>query len=288
MKKIIRYLRKGLCSVSPILANKVMYRILMKRRLDLKNPQTFNEKINWLKLYKYPNDLLVIKCSDKYMVRKYVESKGLANILNELYGVYESAEEIQWEKLPKEFVIKCNHGCGYNIICDNKEKLDISESNRLIKNWMNEDFGKVSCEPHYSKIERKIICEKYLGKNILDYKFFCFNGKPEFLYISRAIAGSHHGLKADFFNLDGTKMPFRRIDHESFDVVPSMMENFEAAKKICEILSKDFSFVRVDLFEVDDKIYFSELTFTPCTGMMPLEPKQYDKLLGDLIKMEDM
>ena len=150
---------------------------------------------------------------------------------------------------------------------------------------MKEDFGKVSCEPHYSKIERKIICEKYLGENILDYKFFCFKGEPEFLYISRAVSGSHHGLKADFFNLEGVKMSFRRTDHESFDIEPAMMKNLAQAKEICRILSKDFEFVRVDLFEVEDKIYFSELTFTPSTGMMPLEPEKYDYNLGQKIEI---
>lgn len=285
MRKIVRYLRKSLNSVSPIVANKVMYRILMKKKLNLKNPKTFNEKINWLKLYKYPNDSLVIKCSDKYEVRSYVESKGLSNILNELYGVYNNVEEIEWENLPQKFVLKCNHGCGYNIICDNKEILDVSESKKKIKDWMKEDFGKVSCEPHYSKIERKIICEKYLAENILDYKFFCFKGEPEFLYISRAVSGSHHGLKADFFNLEGVKMSFRRTDHESFDIEPAMMKNLAQAKEICRILSKDFEFVRVDLFEVEDKIYFSELTFTPSTGMMPLEPEKYDYNLGQKIEI---
>lgn len=285
MKKIIRFSRKSLCSISPIFANKVMYKVLMKKKLNLKNPKTFNEKINWLKLYNYPNNELVIKGSDKYEVRKYVESKGLSSILNELYDVYDSVENINWDKLPEKFVLKCNHGCGYNIICDKKEMLDIEETKKKINYWMNEDFGKVSCEPHYTKIKRKIITEKYLGKDILDYKFFCFKGKPEFLYISRAVSGLHHGLKADFFNLEGNKMPFRRTDHESFKVPPDMMINFEQAKEICKNLSKDFEFVRVDLFEVDYKIYFSELTFSPCTGMMPLEPKQYDYELGKKINI---
>lgn len=285
MKNLIRFLRKMVCSVSPVLANKIMYIVLMNRKMNLKNPQTFNEKINWLKLYDYPNNDLVIKCTDKYAVREYIESKGLSDILNDIYGVYENVSEINWNNLPNEFVLKCNHGCGYNIICGDKNKLNIKESNDKLNRWMNENFGLVSCEPHYSKIKRKIICEKYLGKDILDYKFFCFRGEPKFLYISRAVEGSHHGLKADFLNIDGSRAPFRRSDHESFEVFPDMIKNVEEAKKICRILSNDFEFVRVDLFEVENKIYFSELTFSPCSGMMPIEPKEYDYKLGEMIQV---
>lgn len=287
MEKLIRFTRKVVCSISPVLANKIMYMVLMNRNMNLKKPQTFNEKINWLKLYNYPENQLVIKCTDKYAVREYVESKGLSSILNDLYGVYENVSEINWDKLPNEFVLKCNHGCGYNIICDDKNKLNINKSNKNLKKWMNENFALVSCEPHYSKIDRKIICERYLGKDILDYKFFCFKGKPEFLYISRACNGSHHGLKVDFFSMEGNKMPFKRSDHDSFDTLPNMISNLEYAKKICRILSQDFEFVRVDLFEVEGKIYFSELTFSPSSGMMPIEPIEYDKKLGEMIDLND-
>lgn len=286
MKDLIRLARKVVCSISPVLANKIMYRVLMNRNMNLKDPQTFNEKINWLKLYDYPKNNLVIKCTDKYTVREYIESKGLSSILNDLYGVYNNANEIDWNSLPNKFVLKCNHGCGYNIICEDKNKLSINEANKKLNNWMNEDFALVSCEPHYSKIDRKIICEKYLGKDLLDYKFFCFKGEPKFLYISRTVEGSHHGMKADFLNMDGSRTPFRRTDHESFEVFPDMMKNIEEAKKICRILSSDFEFVRVDLFEVDNKIYFSELTFSPCSGMMPIEPQEYDKELGTMIELK--
>lgn len=288
MKRIIRILRKNACSIAPITANKIMYRALMKKSLNLKNPATFNEKINWLKLYDYPNNNLVIKCTDKFAVREYVESKGLDYILNDLYGVYNKTEDIDWDKLDEKFVLKCNHGCGYNIICDDKKKLDIDRAKISLNKWMKEDFGKVSGEPHYSKIDKKIVCEKYLGKDILDYKFFCFKGEPQFLYISRAVAGSHHGLKADFFDLNGNKMPFRRTDHESFDSIPPMIKNMNEAIEICKTLSSDFEFVRVDLFEVEEKIYFSELTFSPCTGMMPISPEHFDNNLGSMIDLEEI
>ena len=283
MGNIIRTLRKKACTISPVIANKVMYRILMKKKLNLDNPTTFNEKINWLKLYKYPEDELIVKCTDKFAVREFIKEKNMEHILNELYTEYNSELEIEWENLPDKFVLKCNHGCGYNIICSNKDKLDIEIESKKLRKWMNEDFGRVSGEPHYSKINRKIICEKYLGKDILDYKFFCFKGKPEFLYISRTVDGSHHGMEADFFDLDGNTMPFRRTDHKSFKEAPKMMRNMAEAIEICKVLSSEFEFVRVDLFEVGDKIYFSELTFSPCSGMMPFEPKEFDSTIGQMI-----
>lgn len=287
MKKIVKYLRKSLFFIFPVLTNKIMYLILMKKLLNLNDPKTFNEKINWLKIFDYPNNKLVIQCSDKYLVRNYVKSKGLEEILNDLYFVYDEVENIKWELLPKSFVLKCNHGCGYNIICSNKDNLERKKTLKKLKRWINEDFGVVSGERHYSKIDKKIICEKYLGENILDYKFFCFNGKPEFLYISRAVNGSHHGLKADFFDINGGKMPFRRTDHDSFDIAPKMIKNMDYALKICSKLSEDFSFVRVDLFEVNNKIYFSELTFSPCSGMMPFDPIEYDFEIGKKIKINN-
>lgn len=286
MKRIIRYCRKQLCSISPITANKIMYKKQMGRPLNIQNPQTFNEKINWLKLYHYPNDKLVIDCTDKLLVREYVKSKGLGEILNELYYSYDCASDIKWDELPNSFVLKCTHGCAYNIICDDKNNLNIGEAIKKLDKWIKEDFGKVSAEPHYSQISPKIICEKHLGNNILDYKFFCFKGVPKFLYISRAVNGSHHGMKAEFFNLDGSKAPFRRMDHSTFEESPKMITHIEEAEKICCKLSEDFEFVRVDLFEVNNKIYFSELTFSPCAGMMPISPQEYDRKLGDLIELK--
>ena len=286
MGSLNRFVRKTACTISPVLANKIMYKKLMKKSLNLKYPQTFNEKINWLKLYQYPNDQKVIQCTDKLAVREYVKSKGLETILNDLYNVYDDVSNIEWSALPNSFVLKCNHGCAYNIICDDKENLDIKDSIRKLKKWLKEDFGKVTAEPHYSKITPRIICEKHLGKDILDYKFFCFKGVPKFLYISRAVGGSHHGMKADFFNIDGSRTPFRRTDHHSFEETPKMMKNIEEAERICRILSEDFEFVRVDLFEVDGDIFFSELTFSPCSGMMPIDPEDYDIKLGNMLELK--
>ena len=125
LKKKIR----GLCiKVAPKLMSKRLYKQRLNKKLNLKNPQTFNEKIQWLKLYYCPNNPLVIQCADKYLAREYIKERGYGQYLNKLIGVWDSVDEIDWDRLPEKFAIKCNHGCGYNIICDDKSKLDISEA----------------------------------------------------------------------------------------------------------------------------------------------------------------
>ena len=125
MKEVVRFLRKIVTSISPVLSNKIMYRVKMKKKLNLKNPKTFNEKINWLKIYDYPYNETVIKCADKYLVRDYLREKKLSKYLVNLFGVWDSPDEINFDALPNKFVLKCNHGCGYNIICTDKLYLDI-------------------------------------------------------------------------------------------------------------------------------------------------------------------
>lgn len=286
MRKIIRIFRKIFTSINPVLANKIMYKKIMKTQLQLDNPKSFNEKINYLKIYNYPNNNMVIKCADKYMVRDYIVEKGLGKYLTKLIGSWDNVDDINFETLPNKFVLKCNHGCGYNIICKNKGDLNIKKIKRQLKKWMREDFGNVSGEKHYSKIKPKIICEEYLGENIKDYKFFCFKGKPEFFYVSQNVNGDFHNMQADFFYCDGSPTEFFRTDHSGFKKTPSIPKNLKELVKVASILSKDFEFVRVDLFDIDNKIYFSELTFTPCSGFMPISPKKYDYKYGNMIDLE--
>lgn len=285
MLNIKREIRKVITTISPVFTTKLMYKTIMKKKINLKEPQTFNEKINWLKLYKFPKDENVINCADKYKVREYIKSKGLDKYLVELYNSWDNADEIDWKKLPNKFVLKCNHGCAYNIICNDKNELIEQDVKDKLSKWLKEDFSKVSAELHYKKIKRKIICEKFLENEILDYKFFCFNGEPKYFYVSRNIEGDFHDMEADFFNIDGTLANFIRTDHKRFKETPKIPENLKEMISICKILAKDFPFVRVDLFNVEGKIYFSELTFTPCSGVMPINPPEADKMLGDLIDL---
>lgn len=287
MKKIIRFFRKKITLINPQVSNRIMYRKIMKKRLNLKNPKTFNEKINYLKLNVFPNDNLIIQCSDKFKVREYLKQKKLEKYLVDIIGVWDNAKDIDFNTLPERFVLKCNHGCGYNVICKNKKELDIKKTIKKLNTWMNEDFSNVCVEKHYSKINRKIICEEFLENDIKDYKFFCFSGNPKFFYISQNIKGDFHDMSADFFYINGNKTPFERKDHKHFEVLPKMPDNLDEMVDLAKKLSEDFKFVRVDLFNVNNKIYFSELTFTPCAGFMPLFPNEYDNKIGDLINIKD-
>lgn len=271
--------RKGQLAAHHVLPDealaKLYSRAVLHKKVDLKHPRTFNEKIQWLKLHDYPSNPLVIQGADKYAVRSYVEGKGLGSTLVPLLGVWERAEEIDWDQLPQQFVLKCNHGCAYNIVCPDKSSFDRDAAVRQLNQWMKEDFGAFNIELHYSMIQpHRITCEEYLGDVIIDYKFFCFNGQPKYLYVSSDLIHDRQA-QIGFYYLDGKKMPLSRDDYASMEIeaFPPFYEKMKAdAKRLCE----DFPFVRVDFFLANDTYYFAELTFTPSAGMMPFHPDRFD------------
>lgn len=262
--------------------SKLYYRIVMKEKLDLKNPKTFNEKMQWLKLYYFPKNDLAVQCADKYEVRRFIAQNGYGDKLVPLIGVWDSSKEIGWGELPDKFVLKCTHGCAYNIVCSDKEKLDIKQTSKKLDKWLKEDFGAFNIEEHYSKNKHhRIICEQYLGDCIDDFKFFCFNGEPKCLYVSTDLIHDRQA-KIGFFNLDGTKMELHRDDYvniESVSFPPFFKEMLSIAKKLCE----PFPFVRVDFFLANETFYFAELTFTPSACMMPFNPKKCDLEWGCML-----
>ena len=265
---------------------KVYSRILLKKRVDLKNPKTFNEKIQWLKLYDYPNNPLVIQGADKYKVREYVKKKGLERILVPMLADWDDPGKIDWDSLPDKFVLKCNHGCAYNILCSGKATFDKKEAVNKIKKWMKEDFGAFNIETHYSKITPHITCEEYLGDCIIDYKFFCFNGKPQYIYISSDLVHDRQA-QIGFYYLNGKKMPLIRDDYAPMDI-DKFPPFFYDMKRDAEILCEDFPFVRVDFFVANNTYYFAELTFTPSGGMMPFNPDTYDLEWGKMIDLSSL
>lgn len=281
--EIRRKIKKAMFRISPVLSSRIIYRRAMKTSLHLHPPKTFNEKIQWLKLYELPKSRNAIECADKYLVRKYVEKKGYGNLLNDLFGTWDSVDDIPWIDLPDQFVLKCNHGCQYNILCPDKRKLNIDEAKSKLSKWMKEDFAFVFGELHYHTIPRKIICEKYLGNLIFDYKFFCFNGVVKFLYMSQG--ETIDTLRFIFYDMNGRVLPFSRSDGGILENA-KLPENLNEMENICRDLSHDFKFARVDLFEVNKKIYFSEITLTPAAGMMPFSPESIDIELGNQLKME--
>lgn len=265
---------------------KIYSRIVLHKNVNLKNPKTFNEKIQWMKLHYYPNNATVINGADKYKVREYIKSKGLEEILVPLIDDWNDIESIDWKTLPNQFVIKCNHGCAYNILCSDKSQFGIIDATKKLRKWIKEDFGAFNIENHYSKINPHITCEEYLGDCIVDYKFFCFNGEPKFIYISSDLVHDRQA-KIGFYNVDGTKMELTRDDYETMSI-EKLPDFFEKMKDNAKVLCEDFPFVRVDFFVTNDKYYFAELTFTPSGGMMPFNPEHYDLDWGNLIKLPNL
>lgn len=282
--KIYRIRRKGQQILAHILSkeriSKIYYRINVHKKLHLDNPIAFTEKLQWLKLYYCPNNPKIIQCTDKFAVRDYIKKIGEEELLNTILGSWTNVEDIPWEELPQQFVLKCNHGCGYNIICKDKSKFNVEEAKRKLQRWMKENYASYDIEPHYGKIKRRIICEKYLGDEVANYNIYCFNGKPIFLSLMRGLADGKDE-KLTYYYVDGTKAEFKNRAFQTDDaqlspLLPEMV-------KCAERLSRDFPMVRVDLFDINGKIVLSELTFTPGGALLPIEPYEADVKLGKLL-----
>ena len=272
------------CS-SPRFMSELYFKYELGYPLDLENPQTFNEKLQWLKLYEWPNNSLAIQCADKYAVREYIRSIGHEDLLNDLFFVWDSADEIDWDLLPDQFVLKCNHGCGYNLLCSDKSKIDTKKWTKTLRAWMREDFSKFNSEPHYGKIPRKIICERYLGGDVINYNIYCFNGHVTFISIAGGL-GDGEGEHLTYYNPDGSKAWFKNRDYPVYD--NKVSEHLKEMEAIAEELSKPFPMVRVDLYDVDGRIILSELTFSPGGALIPFDSKDADRALGDKLDISGL
>ena len=240
-----------------------------------------------MKINYYPNNPLVIQGADKYAVRRYVEDKGFGDLLVPLLGVWNNAKDIQWEKLPDKFVLKCNHGCAYNILCGDKNNFNTSGATKQLNEWLKEDFGSFNIELHYSKIQPRLItCEEYLGDCIMDYKYFCFNGEPKYIYVSNDLVHDRQA-QIGFFYLDGKKMPMTRDDYTDIAEI-ELPEFYDEMTEAARMLCKDFPFVRVDFFIANNRYYFAELTFTPGAGMMPFNPEKFDLEWGSILNIKGL
>ena len=173
-------------------------------------------------------------------------------------------------------------------VCTDKNSFNKKRAVKQLNHWLKEDFGLVSGEPHYSKIKRRIICEEFLEGELIDYKFYCFNGEPRFYYAAITPNGDfHNNMICDFFKPNGELADFYRLDHNRFDICPEVPDNLSQMLEIARRLSEDFVFVRVDLMNVRDNLYFSELTFTPSAGMMPLAPDDADEMIGKWLDLSE-
>ena len=256
-----------------------------KRPMNWDNPQLYTEKLCWLKLF----DTTPLKtiCADKFLFKQYVSEKIGAKYIVPLIGVWDDPEDIDLDKLPDRFVLKCNHGSGFNIIVKDKSKFNFEQAKEKLRAWLATDYGVLFHEFHYSKIPRKIIAEKFIdfpADGLLpDYKFHCFNGEPQFCrhIIDRYGPNDH----ADFFMMNWTVAPFRGLDHRSFEKPVPKPKNFDLMVELARKLSKPFAYVRVDFFDVSDKLFVGELTFIPWAGNWKFDPPQTDEYLGKLLQL---
>lgn len=269
---------------------KLCYRFKMGKKLNLKNPQTFSEKIQWLKLYnRRPEYTMMV---DKYKVKDYV-----ANIIGEQYiiptiGVWDRPDDIEWDKLPNQFVLKSTNAggnCGV-IICKDKSVFDKESAINKLNAGMSLNLYKISREWPYKNVKPRVIAEEYMEdsvtKELSDFKFFCFDGKVKALFVGTERQKPGEDVKFDFYDENYNHLPFKQ-GHEHAAVEPAKPRSFELMKIIASKLSKGLPHVRIDLYEVDGKPYFGEMTFFHFAGTTPFEPEEWDYKFGEWLTLPE-
>ena len=270
---------------------KLMYKSRMGKSLNLDNPRSFSEKLQWLKLY--DRKPWYSRLVDKYEVRSYIEETIGKEYLIPLYGVWDDPDEIDFDGLPDQFVLKCTHDSGSVIICQDKTKLDKNKAKKKLKRAQRFNFYYCSREWPYKNVKPRIIAEEYLcdskHKDLVDYKFFCFSGVPTHC---QAICGRNTYKTMDFFDMDWHQQVFRRVSGQgkayplANEPIPQPT-TFHTMKAAAEQLSKGIPFVRVDFYEVKGKMYFGEVTFYPASGFCAFEPDEWDDILGSWIQLPE-
>jgi hypothetical protein len=262
---------------------RLQFRYRLGLRLDLDHPRSFNEKLQWLKL-RY-RDPLMRQCADKLAVRDYVAEAGGADLLIPLIGAYRRAQEIDFDKLPNRFVLKANHGSGWNVICRDRSSLDLTKVRARLNRWLQTDFSRIAREWVYEGIEPRIICEEYLaaanGEPPSDYKFFCFHGQPRFVQVDydRFI-----GHERALYTPTWEKLPCA-LEYTLKDEPTPPPQTLTRMLEVAAQLSKPFPFVRVDLYDLGDRVYFGELTFFPGKGVERFRPREFDAIFGEQLDL---
>ena len=257
------------------------YKYITHHKLDWKTLSRYTEKLQYLRLYVYPKNDLVSKCAGRVGVREYLKDMGYEDLLIKSYGVFNRFDDIDFDKLPNQFVMKCSHGCAMNFICYDKSKIDYEELKKKFDKWLKTNYGKKTVELHYSKIKPQIIIEELMlqdGKLPTEYKIHVFNGVAKNLYVvtSRGVDIRYNNYYIDWTPFDGSQFNgWRKTDYPL-----QKPENFSKMVEISENLARQFPFVRVDLYNINGKIYFSEMTFTPAKGTLILDDDQCDFEMG--------
>lgn len=265
---------------------KKRFKLRMGKELNLDNPQTFSEKLQWLKL----NNRQPIMCD---MVDKVEAKKYVANLIGEEYiiptlGVYNSVDEIDFEALPNQFVLKCTHDSGGLVICKDKSKLDIAAAKKKLAKSLKINYYYQNREWPYKNLTPRIIAEQYMedesGYELKDYKFFCFNGEVKALFIASDRGVENEETKFDFFDADFNHLPFTNGHPNALREIKKPA-GFEEMKQLATKLSVGHPHLRVDFYDINGKIYFGELTFYHWSGTMPFEPEEWDYTFGSWIKL---
>lgn len=264
---------------------KLIFKMRIGYELNLDNPKTFNEKLQWLKLY--DRKPLYTTLVDKCKVREYIKQKIGEEYLIPLLGVYDRFDDIDFKKLPKQFVIKCNHDSGGLVICKDKKKFDYEMAKKKINKSLKSNYYYHGREWPYKNVNPKIIIEKYMEDNkvheLIDYKVMCFDGVPKMIFTCSERFSSD-GLKVTFFDLNWQKLPFERHYKSSINKVEKP-KNYDKMLELSRKLSIDIPFVRVDWYEINGKLYFGELTFYPGSGVEEFSPQEWDLKIGNMLNL---
>ena len=271
---------------------KWFYKLYTKKKLNLKDPKYFDEKVWWLKLNN--RDPMLTKCSDKYAVREYVKEAGCEDILVDLIGVYEKAKDICFADIKEEAIIKCTSGSGENVFYNPKEPQNHKMIIRRMKYALRHNPYKFSREWNYKNIKSKVVVEMVLrdkeGKLPVDYKFMCFDGEPKLLFMDIGLIDENnvynHYYPRNIYDMDFNLMPFKET-RENYKGAIKKPENWERMIEIARKLSQPFPFCRVDLYNVDGAIYFGEITFYHGGGCNNIQPEEWDLRLGEWIDINN-
>ena len=267
---------------------KLQFLLRMGYKLNLQNPKTFSEKLQWLKLYY--RDPSYYSLVDKYEVKKHVSNAVGQKYVIPTIGVWDKAEDINWASLPERFVLKTTHGGGRRgvVICKDKSNLDRNKAISDLNDSMKQDISKSFLEWPYSGVAKKIIAEEYMeqedGGELKEYKFFCFDGVPLFLYV-RHKDNKTGEIFVNFINPDWSPSYIKRSDIRSSEILPPKPQVLEKMLNLAKILSCGICFARIDLYEINGNIYFSEITFFPGSGLLPFDSKKTDLKIGELLKL---
>lgn len=283
--KLKRKLLHWLC---PFLSDetylKWLFQLKLGYPLNLKQPLTYNEKLQWLKL----NDIHpeYAKLVDKIDAKAFVEQKIGAKYIIRTIGTWDTVDEIDWESLPEQFVIKCTNDSGGIVVCKDKSKLDIRKAIIKLKRGWGKNYYRKNKEYPYRNLTPRIIAEEYMedesGVELKDYKFFCFDGEPKFLFV--ATGRQKNDTRFDFYDLEWNHLPVLN-GHPNADHPIPMPENFTEMVDVARKLSQGISHVRVDLYNVNGKVYFGEMTFFHWSGLTPFEPNEWDYKFGEYLKL---